>query len=85
VCCGLTSALPPPSLSALFPATAARQGGWVAASLVDASEFRTADERRYCSQIYITLEFIPYNQNLNPKLPLSAFICVYLRLIMKLK
>ena len=30
VCGGLTSALPPHSLSALFPATAARQGGRVA-------------------------------------------------------
>jgi len=28
-----------------FPATAARQGGSVAASLVDSCEFRTADER----------------------------------------
>jgi len=33
VCDGLTSTLPPPSLSALYPATAARQGGGVAASL----------------------------------------------------
>jgi len=49
VCGGLTSALPPPSLSALFPATAARQGGSVAGSLVDSFEFRTADKRRYCS------------------------------------
>jgi len=31
--------------SALNPATAARQGGMVAASLVDSYEFRTADER----------------------------------------
>ena len=31
--------------SALYPATAARQGGSVAASRVDSSEFRTADER----------------------------------------
>jgi len=45
VCGGLTSALPPPSLSALSPATAARQGGSVAASHVDSCEFRTADER----------------------------------------
>ncbi|MCD4798384.1 MAG: hypothetical protein K8R19_05170 [Methanosarcinales archaeon] len=35
VCGGLTSALPPPSLSAPYPATAARQGGRVAASRVD--------------------------------------------------
>jgi len=49
VCGRLTSALPPPSLSALYPATAARQGGRVAANLVDSSEFGTADERRYCS------------------------------------
>ena len=61
LCCGLTSTLQLPGLSALYPATAARQGGRVAASLVDASEFRTADERRYYSQIYIILEFIPYN------------------------
>ena len=32
--------------SVLNPATAARKGGRVAASLVDLSEFRTADERR---------------------------------------
>ncbi|MCD4765587.1 MAG: hypothetical protein K8R06_04450 [Methanosarcinales archaeon] len=31
--------------SALYPATAARQGGKVAGSLVDSCEFRTADER----------------------------------------
>jgi len=38
VCCGLTSALPPPSLSALFPATAARQGtGWQPALWLRAS------------------------------------------------
>ena len=43
VCGGLTSTIPPPGLSALFHATAAHQGGSVAASLVDASEFRTAD------------------------------------------
>jgi len=30
---------PPPSISALYPATAARQGGSVAASRVDSSEF----------------------------------------------
>jgi len=45
VCGGLTSALPPPSLSALYPATAARQGGRVAASRMDSCEFRTADKR----------------------------------------
>ena len=32
--------------SALYPATAARQGGSVAASLVDSSEFRTADKNK---------------------------------------
>ena len=31
--------------SALYPATAARQGGSVAASLVDSYEFGTADKR----------------------------------------
>ena len=36
--------LPPPSLSALITATAARQGGRVAASLVDSCELRTADK-----------------------------------------
>ena len=35
--------------SALYPATAARKGGSVAASLVDSSEFGTTDKRRYCS------------------------------------
>ena len=33
------------------PATAARQGGRVAASRVDSCEFRTADKRRYHNQI----------------------------------
>jgi len=31
--------------STLYPATAARQGGSVAVSLVDSCEFRTADKR----------------------------------------
>ena len=39
VCGGLTSTIPLPSFSALFPATAARQGGRVAASFVDLCEF----------------------------------------------
>ncbi|NOR49166.1 MAG: hypothetical protein GQ533_14185 [Methanosarcinaceae archaeon] len=38
VCGGLTSTIPPPGLSALLHATAARQGGSVAASLVDSCE-----------------------------------------------
>ena len=45
VCGGLTSTIPPPSLSAFYPATAARQGGRVAASHMDSCEFRTADKR----------------------------------------
>jgi hypothetical protein len=36
---------PTATASALYPATAARQGGSVAVSLVDSYEFRTADER----------------------------------------
>ena len=32
--------------SALYPATAARKGGSVAASLVDSCEFRTPDKRK---------------------------------------
>ena len=43
VCGELTSTLPPPSLSALFPAIAACQGGRVTASRMDSCEFRTAD------------------------------------------
>ncbi|MBC2706735.1 MAG: hypothetical protein HF977_03260 [ANME-2 cluster archaeon] len=45
VCGGLTSTIPLPSLYALFPATAARQGGRVAASHMDSCEFRTANKR----------------------------------------
>jgi hypothetical protein len=37
--------IPAPLGSFNHPATAARQGGSVAASLVDSCEFRTADER----------------------------------------
>ena len=37
--------IPAPIGSFNHPATAARQGGSVAASLVDSCEFRTADER----------------------------------------
>jgi len=32
------------------PATAARQGGSVAASLVDSCELRTADKHGYCDE-----------------------------------
>ena len=48
----LTSALPPPSLSALYTATAARQGaGWQPAVWIRAvlEPQINADERRYCS------------------------------------
>ena len=54
-CCPATTpfshfyTLPPAPASALCPATAARQGGSVAASLVDSCEFGTADKRGYCS------------------------------------
>ena len=49
---GLISALPPPSLSALYTATAARQGaGWQPAVWIRAvlEPQINADERRYCS------------------------------------